>query len=160
MRAISVLLMSTALLFAAGCKPAGEANGGAEANNSSEQSSQTNEEGNTTSNTNRTASCAIEKNYDWLAEAHVQSGKKVAVVSGKIDVKSAGYTATLTEGAVDAGPPPVQHLTLNVTEPTGQQAQQITTIPVTITVPIAGPKEKVAIDCAGQEIARTDVVRP
>lgn len=102
--------------------------------------------------------CPILGSSDWLAEVH-HHGKRV-VVTGTVQVKSAGYRVALDEGDLDRGPPPVQHVKLKVRPPEGPAAQVVTRRPVQIVLRNAGPGEKVAIDCKGTEIARTDVVRP
>jgi hypothetical protein len=104
------------------------------------------------------SACPIVSSSDWLAEVH-HHGKRV-VVTGTVQVKSAGYRVALDEGDLDRGPPPLQHIKLKVKPPEGPAAQVITRRPVQIVVRNAGPGEKVAIDCKGEEIARVDVVRP
>ena len=104
------------------------------------------------------SACPIVSSSDWLAEVH-HHGKRV-VVTGTVEVKSAGYRVALDQGDLDRGPPPVQHVKLKVKAPDQPNAPVVTRRPVRIVVRNAGPGEKVAIDCKGEEIARVDVVRP
>ena len=82
------------------------------------------------------------------------------VVTGAVEVKSAGYRVSLDQGDLDRGPPPLQHVKLKVKAPNGPAAQVVTKHKVQLVVRTAGPNEKVAIACKGEEIARVDVVRP
>ncbi len=104
------------------------------------------------------SACPILSSSDWLAEVH-HHGKRV-VVTGTVEVKSAGYRVALDQGDLDRGPPPLQHVKLKVKAPNGPAAQVVTKHQVKLIVRTAGPNEKVAIACKGEEIARVDVVRP
>jgi len=104
------------------------------------------------------SACPIMSSSDWLAEVH-HHGKRV-VVTGTVEVRSAGYRVELDKGDLERGPPPVQHVKLKVKAPNGPAAPVVTRHPVKLIVRTAGPNEKVAIACKGEEIARVDVVRP
>lgn len=104
------------------------------------------------------SACPIMSSSDWLAEVH-HHGKRV-VVTGTVEVKSAGYRVSLDQGDLERGPPPVQHVKLKVKAPNGPAAEVVTRHKVQLVVRTAGPGEKVAITCKGEEIARVDVVRP
>ena len=104
------------------------------------------------------SACPILSSSDWLAEVH-HHGKRV-VVTGTVEVKSAGYRVSLDQGDLERGPPPLQHVKLKVKPPSEAAAQVPTKHPVKLIVRTAGPNEKVAIACKGEEIARVDVVRP
>lgn len=182
MRKSSFLLIGSALLISAGCGGnKGEGNNVAE-NNVAENNVAANTEAanagaaeaaNTAASNTQVAqaattpvapsagpasACPIERSTDWLAEVH-HHGKRV-VITGTVEVKSAGYRVSLDKSQLDRGPPPVQHVTLKVKEPSQAGAQVTTEHKVKLVVRTAGPNEKVVVECAGEEIARTDVVRP
>lgn len=183
MRKSSFLLIGSALLISAGCGGNKGAGNNAAENNAAANTEAANTEAANTEAANTAApeaantqeasaattpaaapsaapasACPIERSTDWLAEVH-HHGKRV-VVTGTVEVKSAGYRVSLDKGQLDRGPPPVQHVTLKVKEPSQAGAQVTTEHKVKLVVRTAGPNEKVAIECKGEEIARTDVVRP
>lgn len=138
MRTPSFLMIATACLAIAGCSPAKSP----------------------VPNSTHANACPIIRSFDWVAEAHPENGKKFAIVTGKVEVRSEGFTVSLAEGLSEQGPPPLLHVILTVTEPANPSAAKLTVHDVELKVPIAPSNQKVAIDCGGQEIERMDVVRP
>lgn len=153
MRTPSFLMIATACLAIAGCN---RAETPVQNDNEAAPTNETEDNG-ATSNITQASACPMVRSFDWLAEAHDVGGKKVAIVTGKVEVKSEGFTVSLAEGTPD---PPVRYLTLTVTEPSQPSAAKLTVHDAELAFLIAPMGQTVSISCGGQEIHRMDVVRP
>ncbi|MET0546948.1 MAG: hypothetical protein ABWZ40_11615 [Caulobacterales bacterium] len=108
------------------------------------------------------AKCAVIENKNWQAFIDKMPGvnaKPSLRVTGEIVLPTPGFTIALKEGRADRSAIPTQHLILELTPPTGQVMQALSTETVRYDGPaIAEKYTAVQIVCAGMQLAEiTDI---
>ena len=98
----------------------------------------------------------------WHAEVAAKDGERRLFVSGEGQMGTGGWQFGLDPGVLDEINPPVQHFTLTITEPAGDNVTQVVT-PFRVESDVAAEQRygAVVIDCRGKEYARiTQIDRP
>lgn len=141
------IITSVAFAFAAACSPQTE--GGSEATEAVEAEE--------TAEASEPAPCPVLDSRNWHAWVDVMPGEDAGAtlhVTGEIDLPTAGYDVSLTEGAADRSAVPTQRLILTATPFEGMVAQVVTTTAVRYDGPaIARQYRSVIVMCGGAPLA-------
>jgi len=107
--------------------------------------------------TPETAACDVLQSRDWAAWVNKMPGPDMAPkihVTGKVDVRSGGYTFAWEEGPLDRSATPALRLKLVPKAPDGMATMAISTEEVKYEAPaLAGGYRSVIISCGGTTLA-------